>query len=94
VTRAIIYVPPVAHMFMYADQCFRAAAAKGYDVGDRFTNDWRQAVAIIRASDADVLLYAREEHLDPRRKPRAELAAPDDVPFHPRTRPIRRGAGA
>jgi hypothetical protein len=92
VTSAVIYVPQVGHMFMYADQCYRYAAAKGYHVVNFVPGNWRQAAAlVVPGAAASVLLVARHEHLDPQREPRLEIAVPDDQPHHPRTRPIRRG---
>jgi hypothetical protein len=75
-TRAIVFVPPVEHMFMYADRCYEHAAARHYDVESFVMGNWRQAAEILKAGYAEVLLYARDEHLDPHRKPRIERAAP------------------
>jgi hypothetical protein len=89
-TRAIVFVPPVAHMFMYADQCYEHAAARHYDVESFVMGNWRQAAEILQAGLADVLLYARDEHLDPHRKPRIERATPDLPTLQPDVQEVSR----
>jgi hypothetical protein len=89
-TRAIVFVPPVEHMFMYADRCYEHAAANHYDVEGFVMGNWRQAAEILKAGYAEVLLYAREEHLDPHRKPRIERATPDLPTLQPDVQEVSR----
>lgn len=78
-TTAIVLVPHVLHVARYADQCLTYCAERGYSVTGVVT-DWEAATTVFRSGAADITVVARNEHLDPHRKPRLEVVGEQQAP--------------
>lgn len=94
-TGAIVYVAS-QHLITDAERCMEYCRARGYDLVGIVRDDWSEAVRLIQAGMAGVLVAADARHLDPRRRPRIEIVAEQPtIPGEHRTRVIRgpRSAG-
>jgi hypothetical protein len=76
--KAVILAPAGPEHDLWTAQCARFCADYGCEV-IAVTPRWADAVAMIESRSADLIVVAKEEHLDPNRMPRlvvVEQAAP------------------
>jgi hypothetical protein len=69
--QAIALVPD-GPLDVYLSQCIAHCAHRGY-VFAGLARDWPAALDMLKAHLASVVVFARQEHLDPQREPRVEV---------------------
>lgn len=90
---AVIFIPAALHLVEHFNACRLHCEAHGYQIAGLVTTTWDDALTMIWARAAGVVVVARREHLPPDREPRVEVAAEAETPSgHCRTRIIRRDA--
>lgn len=71
-TIAIAFVPAGLLDLVFVNQCIAHCNHRGYTFAG-LVRDWPTALKMIAAGMASVVVFAREEHLDPAREPRVEV---------------------
>lgn len=72
-TLAIAFVPEGPLNLVYVNQCIAHCNHRGYTFAGLVRGDWASALDMLAARLASVVVFAREEHLDPLREPRVEV---------------------
>lgn len=83
ITHAIMLLPAgVAVDSVYAMHCLMHIERRGYELVG-IVHDWPTAVAQVRADEAEVVVFAREEHFEPDWTPRVEFVGEEtrDLPL-------------
>lgn len=80
-TDAIIYVP-TNELDPHAARCAEYCAERGYTVDSIIRGDWAAAAQLLNGGVVGVVVVARADHLDPKRRPRVEVAGEDGA-SHP-----------
>lgn len=71
-TFAIAFVPDGPLDLVFVNQCIAHCNHRGYTFAG-LARDWPTALKMIAAGLASVVVFARQEHLDPAREPRVEV---------------------
>lgn len=71
-TLAIAFVPAGPIDPVYVSQCIAHCNHRGYTFAG-LARDWPTAFKMIKAGLASVVVFARQEHVDPDREPRIEV---------------------
>jgi hypothetical protein len=74
VMTAIIFVPK-AHVAAHLGTCLAYCTARGYEVGGIVSTSWLAVLAIRLTGDADVIVVARPDHIDPEQELRVEVVS-------------------
>lgn len=72
-THAVAFVPEGPLDEIFVAQCLAHCAHRGYEVAGLVRGDWPTVMAMLDAGLASVVVFAREEHIDPAREPRIEV---------------------
>lgn len=78
-TRAVIYTTTEEYE-PQVERCMRYLNAKGYQFEGVVRGNWAQVQHMFDNDGASVAIVDREVYLDPKRKPRIEVAADEDLP--------------
>ena len=87
VTTAIVFVLS-RYLLRDAARCIDYCRAQGYAMVGVIQDDWGEAMRMLHAGKAQVLVAAELQHVDPGRTPRVEFVAlqtPSTGPAAPRT---------
>lgn len=77
IVNAIILLPAsVAIDGAYARQCVTHIERRGYELVG-ILNDWATALVMLRSNEAEVVVFARQEHFEPDWSPRIEFVGAD-----------------
>jgi sugar phosphate isomerase/epimerase len=86
VVTAIVFIPK-AHLAAYTGACLEYCAARGYEVAGIVSSTWLATLAIRLGGNADVIVVARPDHIDPAQELRVEVATTIDGATSPAPRP-------
>lgn len=87
--RAIIYVPDDEDRGRWEDACLKYCDRRGYEVVALVVGGpdrWNDAMDMMYAHEADVVVVASKDHLPPDRTPRVEVINDEQVRTRPGTR--------
>lgn len=77
IVNAIILLPATAAIdSAYARQCLAHVERRGYEIVG-ILHDWATALVMLRSNEAEVVVFARQEHFEPDWTPRIEFVGAD-----------------